>query len=31
MADNHRVVEHYSRFHVAVYGPEGELDRKRAT
>lgn len=28
MADNHDVIEHYNRFHEAVYAPEGALDRK---
>ncbi len=29
MADNHdEIIEHYNRFHAAVYGPEGALDRK---
>ena len=28
MADDHDVIEHYNRFHAAVYGPEGALDRK---
>lgn len=29
MADNHdEVIEHYNRFHAAVYGPVGALDRK---
>lgn len=29
MADNDdEVIEHYNRFHSAVYGPEGALDRK---
>ena len=29
MADNHdEVIEYYNRFHAAVYGAEGALDRK---
>ena len=28
MADNDEVIEHYNRFHSAVYGPDGALDRK---
>lgn len=29
MANNDdEVIEHYNRFHSAVYGPEGALDRK---
>ena len=29
MAQNHdEIIEHYNRFHAAVYGPEGALDRK---
>lgn len=29
MAHNHdEIIEHYNRFHAAVYGPEGALDRK---
>lgn len=32
MADNHdEIIEHYNRFHSAVYGPEGALDRKTVT
>lgn len=29
MVHNHdEIIEHYNRFHSAVYGPEGALDRK---
>lgn len=28
MSNAHDVIEHYNRFHSAVYGPEGALDRK---
>ena len=28
MSNEHDVIEHYNRFHAAVYGSEGALDRK---